>query len=498
MGKTRHNHGSAAGSAERLPRTVKVRRLEWIVVGMALVIIHCLLVPLSREFHYDAPLSTYPVITFVALEMLAGGIYLRLIWLIPGRRDDRMLFVFVLGVGLAVRAATMCSEPILEDDFYRYLWDGAVVAEGHDPYRYSPAEVIAAERGADNALRPLALSDRTDDSIALLRHINYPQLTTVYPPITQGAFALAATIERFSLTTWRLILLFFEAVTVVLLYLILRRLNRSPLWLAIYLWNPLVIKELVNSAHMDALLLPFLTGVVLLTLQGKRVLASFCLALAAGVKIWPVLLLPTVVRPLVARPRKLLAALAAFAAAFSGTAWWMYTQSGGDTGLTAYVAGWKMNDALFLALDWIVAHLLELLDFEWSRSGGVSRALVIVAALWVALWLNRRAAGDADALCTRFLLLAAAVFLLSPAQFPWYYTWLVPFLVLTPSPALMLLTFLLPLYYSRFYLDFRGQSQLFDYGIVWLEYLPVWLMLACEWWRATRRRPAAHLELRTL
>ena len=82
------------------------------------------------------------------------------------------------------------------------------------------------------------------------------------------------------------------------------------------------------------------------------------------------------------------------------------------------------------------------------------------------------------------------VFLLSPAQFPWYYTWLVPFLVVVPSPALLLLTALLPLYYLRFYLDIRDQSRLFDYGIVWVEFLPVWLLLARECWLNGRARLA--------
>jgi hypothetical protein len=54
----------------------------------------------------------------------------------------------------------------------------------------------------------------------------------------------------------------------------------------------------------------------------------------------------------------------------------------------------------------------------------------------------------------------------------------------------LLLTALLPLYYLRFWLDVRDQSLLFDHGVVWVEFLPVWLLLAREWWLGARARPA--------
>lgn len=463
------------------------RRLEWIVLGLALIAIHCLLVPLSRDFDYDAPLLTYPVISFVALEVLAGALYLGLLWLIPRSAAAPRLLALILGAGLVMRAVTMVSTPILEDDFYRYLWDGAVVAAGEDPFRYPPAAVLGAAPDAEASL--VMLSKLAETSAPVAERINHPHLTSIYPPLAQSLFAVGASIEPFDLTTWRWILLVFEGATVVLLFLILLLLRRSPLWLAIYWWNPLVIKELVNSAHMDALLLPFLAAMVLSMLLGKRGLASLCLAVAAGVKLWPVLLLPTVLRPLAVEPRKLAAALVLFVAAFSVTGWWVFRQMGGETGLAAFSTGWNMNDAFFLALDWGVEGGLSLFGAEWVNSGGVTRVLLAAAVLSLGFWLNRRTAADADELCTRFMIVTAMVFLLSPAQFPWYYTWLVPFLVVVPSPALLLLTALLPLYYLRFWLDIRDQSLLFDHGIVWVEFLPVWLLLAREWWLQARARP---------
>ena len=464
-------------------------------MGVVLTAIHCVLAWLSWEFDYDAPLSRVPIVSFVALEVLAGAVYLPLLWLTPRSRSDHRLLALILGVGVAIRILAMLSTPVLEDDFYRYLWDGAVVAGGYDPYRHSPADVLAAADGEGSTAELSALSELADASRPVIERINHPQLTTVYPPLAQGIFAFAAAVDSFGLTAWRLTLLLFEAATLVLLYLLLRRTKRSPLWLAIYWWNPLVVKELVNSAHMDALLLPALCGVLLLMLIERRVLACACLALAASIKLWPVLLLPVALRGLVAQPHKLLAGLSAFLAVFAGTAWWLYRQAGGDSGLVAYASSWNMNDASFLALDWAVGNALTALGHEWIASGSVTRVIVVATIVWLGVWLNRDVAGDADALCHRLVVLTAVIFLLSPTQFPWYYTWLVPFLVLAPSPALLLLTVLLPLYYLRFYLDVRDQSRLFDYGIVWLEYLPVWLLLAREWWLSVRQRSTADLVL---
>ena len=152
-----------------------------------------------------------------------------------------------------------------------------------------------------------------------------------------------------------------------------------------------------------------------------------------------------------------------------------------------------MNDALFLALEWLVDNAMTGAGFSWIDSGSVARAILAVILGGLVVWLARHAAADDHALCRRFTIVVALVFLLSPAQFPWYYTWVVPFIALTPSPGLVLLGALLPLYDLRFHLAFRGQAELFDQGVVWIEYLPVWLLLAWEW--RARRHAAPSLGL---
>jgi len=156
-----------------------------------------------------------------------------------------------------------------------------------------------------------------------------------------------------------------------------------------------------------------------------------------------------------------------------------------------------MNDAIFKVLSNGVEFVVGL-----AGSGGASSQLlprIVVLALvaaWVG-WLARRPWADGLDLCRKCLFALAALFLLSPAQFPWYFTMLAPFLVMYPQPSLVLLTALLPLYYLRYSCLAAGRVELFDYGLVWLEYLPVCLMIIWEWrsgFRPATARPAERSE----
>ena len=460
---------------------------SWLALGAALLGLQAALLVVSFQFEYTRPVTEQPVALMTGLLVVAGALYLALFRLIPrtpvrARIRSRTLALVVL-VGLGLRALAMPSVAILEDDYYRYLWDGAVVANGHNPYRQSPLEVSLTAQSDRQS--PLATLSRSAGPV--FERINYPWLATLYPPLAQGAFALSHQIEPFSLRAWRGLLLGCELATLALLIGLLRGLGCSPLWAALYWWNPLVVKELINAAHMDAVLLPLLLAALWLHLRNRHTGAVACLGLATGIKLWPILLLPLVMRPLLDRPARLLAAGVGFVAIAGALLAGMRAGlTGSASGLLAYAGGWEMNDALFLALHWAVQQFGALagLDAQWSAIA--SRGLVALALVIICLALSRHRAASAQEACMRWLILIAALFLLSPTQFPWYYTWVVPFLALTPRFSLALMSALLPLYYLRFALDARGQAHWFDHGVVWLEHAPVWVLIAWEWRRGRR------------
>jgi hypothetical protein len=443
--------------------------------GAALIVLHAAFLLLSSRFSLNHPLSERPVFRLVVLELSAG-----LVWLLAvrsatrhaGTRND---LIYMTAVGVVLRAILLFSTPVLEDDFRRYLWDGAVTAHGYSPYAYAPQEFLAAAGNPGDGsedFRQLAQAGQP-----VLENINHPSLRTIYPPLAQSVFALAHLISPWSLTAWRLVLLFFDTATFVLILLLLRRLRSPPLPAIIYWWCPLLIMQSVNGAHMDVLALPLVMGALLLALRGKPVWATAFIALAAGIKLWPLILLPFLLRPLLSVPRKLLAAGSVAAGIF---ALLMVPAiqgiTGSSSGFSAYAQGWEMNDALFLVLRSGVQLLLR----DFTQAAAVTRMISMgLLAGWV-LWLARRPAASAAELAEPMLLAVAGLFLLSPAQFPWYTLWMLPLLTLRPRGSLLLLMGLMPLYYLNFYFYARGQHAVFNHGIVWLEYVPVWCLLIRE------------------
>jgi hypothetical protein len=464
-------------SARELTPKQTSKHLSWIGLGVALMLGSLFLALISGRFAYEASVRSSPVLWVVTTLLILGFAYLSLLWLIPRTPQSRALVAWVLLVGAVMRVAMAFSTPMLEDDFYRYLWDGAVVANGLNPYGHPPADHEAP--GGDAALQVLGR-----DAGMTVDRVNHPHLTTIYPPLAQAVFALSHWLKPWSLDAWRLLLFCAETAGVALLLVILVELGRSPLWVAIYWWNPLASKEIANSAHMDALLVPLLLATLLLCIRGRRNAAALVLACATAVKLWPILLLPVVVVDTQEPWRETLARVVLFALLGAILTFPLWTSGlNPASGLIAYSRGWENNDALFMVLSVLVGWLSETLGLAESDVGLLTRLLVAGFVVTLSLRLAHSPDTRPSGVCERFMWVTATLFLLMPAQFPWYFVWLVPLLALAPRLSLLLLTPLLSLYYLRFYFAARGSTEVFEMGVVWIEYIPVWALLVIEWWR---------------
>jgi len=473
----------------RLPR----QNMLWGLAGASLVALYVALALFSSEFVYERDLITQPILTLTSLLLLAGAIHLLVIWRIPETPHCQGLLIWALVIGATLRVSLLFSTPMLEDDHYRYLWDGAVVTQGMNPYAFAPSQIAGGE--GDIGSIPAPFRQLAADSGVIISRINYPSLRTIYPPVTQAAFALAHWIQPWSLFAWRLVLLAFDVTTLGLLIFIFRGLKLPLLWLTVYWWNPILIKETFNSAHMDVIALPFVLGAVLLMLRNRYGWAAGALGLAVGAKVWPIVLLPVLLRPILTTPKKLILALAVFGL-LAGAMWLPVYAAGFDhrSGFVAYGESWEMNDALFMLMLWGTQVFLQGMSIDLNHSQLVTRIIVAAIILVWTIWLTWNQSDDPAGVWKRCLLILAAVFLFSPTQFPWYYVWLIPFLAVRPWSPLLVLTALLPLYYLRFYFAARDRAAIFDYGIVWLEYIPVWWLLIREWY-VHRRHSTSLMEV---
>lgn len=461
-------------AAGKVPAAFRPLAFKWTLAATSTVLFSILLTLLSSRFGYDAEVIDMPCLLLTGVLITAGVVFVAAIPRLiahaenAGPDEKRLLLAIIVAGGLAARLALFASEPILEDDYHRYLWDGAVTVSGHNPYARSP--LSAMESGPQATLGAVAA-----EAGDVLPRINHKSLTTIYPPIAQGAFALAHLIEPWSLTAWRSVLLIFDLGTLALLIALLNLTGRSPLWSALYWLNPVVLKEIFNSAHMEAIILPFVLLALLLASRRRPLLATAALSLAAGAKFWPALLLPLVVRQLWGERVRLAAAALIFLGLM---ALWLtpmlingFNES---TGLAAYVDRWQTNSAVFPTIVSVFSSLQDWIGLRSVDAGGLARALIAVILTAIAIALARPQLGGSDDLIERASLIVAALVLLSPAQLPWYTVWMAPFLVFHTHRAFLLLTALIPLYYLRFYFAAHESGEIFNSYAVWFIWGPVW------------------------
>jgi hypothetical protein len=468
-------------------RSESLSLLWWSAAGSVLVAAALLAAIASDRFSYAYDVAEMPVLGLAAGLVVAGAAFaISVPWLClqtqasQGATPRRLLAVMI-AAGLAARVILAFSEPMLEDDYQRYLWDGAVTAHGHNPYTLAPA--TAQAMGSRTSIGRLSVA-----SGVVAPRINHPDLRTVYPPVSQAAFALAHLIQPWSLLAWRAVLVACDTVTLALLIGLLTSIGRSPLWAALYWWHPVVLKEVHNSAHMEGLLFPFLIGAIWLAARRRYVSASALLALATGVKLWPAVLLPILLRPIVANWRRALPAVMVFAAIVTVSLAPMLLYGLGEgSGLVAYAERWKTASALTPTLEALVRSIAGSALGDGQLVPLVTRSLLALALGGGILAIARRPYDEPQSLLNRCALGVALLVLLSPAQYPWYTIWFAPFLVFIPLTGFLVLAITVPLYYLFFHFAAEGRPEVFRSYVVWVIWLPVWAALAWQAWVSAQR-----------
>jgi hypothetical protein len=312
-------------------------------------------------------------------------------------------FIAALALGLLFKGLLLPEPPFLSDDYFRYLWDGAVQLRGINPYRYAAADPALA--GIDDALRA---------------QVNHPQVRTIYPPLAQIGFALNAALGGGWLGL-KVLWLVCDAALAALVYRLVPSDRRLQLW-TLYWWSPLVVVEVAWNAHLDLLgVLPVVAAVWLARRQAPRS-AGLGAAIAAAtlVKYFPAALLPAA-----ARGRNAVRVIAVFVACLV-LVYIPYLAAGRHlfAGLFTYAGAWRFNDGLFLLLAWLTGSLSA------AKVAGAAVIAVLIAQSVRNRWPFERAA----------LWIIGAILVLSPTLHPWYVLWMVPLIAVRPNRAWLYLS----------------------------------------------------------
>ena len=447
-----------------------------ITAGVLLLISFGALTYISPEFSVPNLTIEKPALWLVGIMIFAGLVYLAYLFSLPKSNLGKHQLLWAIGIGIALRILMLFSAPMLENDYYRYLWDGAVTANRINPYKYSPEQVM------EGANVPEELTVLSKESGSIIDNINHSHIRTIYPPVAQAFFALSYWLKSWNLNTWRIILLIMDLATLSLIFNVLGMFRLPSSMLIIYWWNPLLVKEIFNSGHLDVLVFPFVLSALILASKNKYIRSTFSLIIAIGVKLWPAFLLPLIVRPILNKPMQLSVFLIA-ALVLLGILFLPIYLSGIDDslGFIAYGQAWQNNASAFKLLTYVSKFVLALLGLDTVHKAYLTRFLVIaLTGIWI-LYITFGKKYENTDLFAKSLFIVAFAFLLSPTQFPWYYTWLLPFLAVKPRFSLLVMTALLPMYYLRFYFKPREQFDIFLYIVVWIEFVPVWALLLWEW-----------------
>ncbi len=457
------------------------RRIDWTWIGLSLGLLAAVgsWSLLSRSFVYGQGHADRPILLFLALFGAAWAVFA--VAAVRILRGDRPRLSGILFVAVCARLLLLPSSLIQENDVYRYVLDGQVLLHGGNPYALAPLEVAGRQE-----FLPSAGLDSPQAEFVLSR-VGYPQIPTVYPPLAQAAFALGAAAAGWNWHGQRWVFMTLDLFVLLLVVALLKRSGLAAHGALLYGWNPLVLKEVSNSCHLDAL-----TALCILTTlwlarryqaepsQHRAALAGAALGLAILSKLYPVLLIPVLIALLWRQRvngREWLAGVVSCAVIvivgyvpFLGIGWGNLTR-----GLSTFARVWKMNEGAFGLLDAVVP------EGRWVA------ALMIGGAAVVVPWLRRDTAGDRVIADAFWVLLIW--FLLIPTPYPWY---AIPILSVSAlmsraRPLLLTLSGVLALYYLSFFIEYGEYDAAWWTAIRAVEHLAIWAMVG---WTIWGRRPS--------
>lgn len=370
------------------------------LVGAGVVALLGYLVP-ALAHRAGAPIEVYYGALVVGTgAMLVGA---RAVRRVPAAR----VLPVVAVVAVVCRIALLPTTPELSNDLYRYLWDGTVQQAGINPYTYAP-KAPELEFLRDEQVWP---------------NINRKSKPTIYPPTSEVVFAVARLVGIARPVTLKAVFVAVDLAAVWLLLRIMRRARRDERLLLLYAWNPLPVLAFAHSGHVDVLAVLGLLATVAAWQQRHERRAGLWAGLAAGVKLYPALVLPAFVRrragvaaridaaPDAASPSRLSFATPAVAVAVLLALYLPYL-IGEGSGVLGYLTtgGYLKEEGYVTGNRFSLASALGVNGFAFAVVVGLG------VAAW-ACWSRRPAPAKAAAL------LGAALMLTTP--YPWYATPLV-------------------------------------------------------------------------
>ncbi len=369
--------------------------IAWFFCTLAATLTVAVCASLSRS-NSETQFTIFAASCLVQLALIA--------WIVLSKHFEKLAIKHVVCTALVLSAVGMFSSPLLEDDHFRYLWDGYITATTGRPYQHPPNFYFG-----DSSV-PIALQE-------VLNGINYPEITTIYGPLLQLVFAASYYVAAGQLWPLKAIL----ATTLVIVIVKLYREGVHPKWLLAFCIHPLLIKESILSAHPDLLIGALVMMAVIFWRKVCNQSAVIAICLAAAIKINIAVLLPVFCFTKRGRFDWTLVAISTVVLVTLHLPLVLEQNLGSFGGASTFAKQWVFNPLLFRAI-------VFLTDSNQARL----IVLLLFGAICIAVFVKQYF--DQQLHVNIFIAMIALLFL-APAVNPWYWLWLAPLSFFVSSPV---------------------------------------------------------------
>ena len=455
-----------------VPLTV---RFQFLLPGLFLIITCLTIRYWPIDFQRETKEEGWFLVTIISLLCITGIFYLLFSrQLQRSEATTKISVLIIILIAVIARLLMLGVPPKVEDDYFRYLWDGAVTAQGLDPYQYSPETIIKHFENLPSADQQ-AFTPLVQAAGSNLHAINHSELRTIYPPLAQGMFALSYWIKPFSADGLRIVFFLLEGALIALFFVALRGTKNLIPALLLYLWNPLLIYEIYYRCHYDLLVGVLIFAFVLAIFRLKHIIASLMLALAIGAKLWPILLTPFLIIRFWDQKKKCLLALAILIGVCSLMLipYQIAINRYEDSGALNYAKEWEANALAHIPIRKLGRVIKDLSGVVIDERVPV-RGFVTLITLIVCIWLARKCNWSVHDLSDKTAWSIMIMLLLSPTVYGWYYIVMIPLAVFSPRLIFLTWTILFPLTYLWMIPDFI---------MGFILHLPIWFMILNLWYK---------------
>ncbi len=387
---------------------------------------------------------------------------------------------FLLIVGILFRLVFLMAEPNLSQDFYRFIWDGHLVANFINPFLEVP-EILIQQK---NLIIPNA--QELYNGMGELSAKHYSN----YPPFNQLIFALGALFGGKSIMgsvlVMRTVIILGDIGIVYFGRKLLKHFNRPQHLIFWYFLNPLVIIELAGNLHFEGVMLFFFVWSIYLLSQKKWMLAAVPYALSIAIKLVPLLFLPFFLKHLGLKKSFVyyllvgLTCLLCFIPFYSPDFLGNYSQT-----IVLWFSNFEFNAGLYNGIKQI-AIIFDAKPWELIKTYGKIVPILTVTA--VLLFTFFRQNQKLTVLLTSMLWVLTLYYLLSATVHPWYIIFLVLLGVFTEYRFAVLWSLVVVLsYFAYSNPDFTENLWLLA-----IEYFVVFAFLVYEIFNSKRQKPIFH------